>query len=269
MYYRVKKKVFDIIQADNQDNLASKIVDIIIITLIIINTIAVIMDTFSLPLWLKQILDYIEVTSVLIFSVEYVLRVWTSDLLYPNLSKIKSRIRFIVSGMAIIDLLSILPFYLPLLIKIDLRVLRTLRIIRLFRIMKLNRYTNALSAIGEVFKNKAHQLLSSMLVLIVLMIISSVLMYNVEHSAQPNQFENAFSALWWSIATLTTVGYGDIYPVTVLGKILSSIIAFLGVALVAIPTGIISAGFIEQIDKKKHYKVRVYKINKITEDKIK
>ena len=260
MYHKVKKRIFEIIETASEHDILSKIFDIFIITLITINIVAVILDTFTLPSWTRQVLSYLEIVSVIIFSIEYVLRVWTADLLYPNLSKIKSRVKYIASAMAIIDLLSILPFYLPLLIKIDLRVLRALRIVRLLRIMKLNRYTNALSAIAQVFRSKAQQLLSSMLVLVILMIISAVLMYNIEHSAQPDEFDNAFSALWWAIATLTTVGYGDIYPVTVAGRILSAIIAFLGVALVAVPTGIISAGFVEQINKKKHFKVKVRKI---------
>lgn len=123
-----------------------------------------------------------------------------------------------------------------------------LRIVRLFRVFKLNRYTSALSTIATVFKKKKSQLISSIFVVLLLMIIAAVLMYSIENEAQPDVFENAFSALWWAIATLTTVGYGDIYPVTVLGKILSAVIALLGIGLVAVPTGIISAGFMETID---------------------
>ena len=153
--------------------------------------------------------------------------------------------------MALIDLLAILPFYLPFIIPIDLRVLRMLRMVRLFRVFKVNRYTNALTSIGAVFKEKKNQLLSSIFVVMVLMVIASVLMYNIENEVQPEAFSNAFSALWWAVATFTTVGYGDVYPITTAGKILSALIAFLGIALVAVPTGIISAGFMEQIGKDK------------------
>ena len=127
-----------------------------------------------------------------------------------------------------------------------------LRIIRLFRVFKINRYTNALSSIAKVFRNKQHELLSSIFVVLLLMIVASVLMYSIENSAQPDVFKNAFDALWWALATLTTVGYGDIYPITVLGKILSAIIAILGIGLVAVPTGIISAGFMEEIQEEKN-----------------
>lgn len=244
----IKKRTFEIIQIADEKDVLSKIFDVSIICLIILNVVLVIADTFDLPSSLGNIFNIIEVISVIIFTIEYVLRIWTSDLLYPNLKPMKARFKYIFSFMALIDLFAILPFYIPFIIKIDLRVLRMLRIIRLFRVFKINRYTNALSTIGTVFKKKKNQLISSIFVVLLLMIIASVIMYNVENQAQPKVFQNAFSALWWAIATLTTVGYGDIYPVTVFGKILSAIIALLGIGLVAVPTGIISAGFMENIE---------------------
>ncbi|MCR5612676.1 ion transporter [Treponema sp.] len=202
-----------------------------------------------MPENIKTVSSIIEKTSVIIFTIEYLLRVWTADLLYPDKKYFVAKIKYIFSFLALIDLLAILPFYIPYIIPIDLRVLRILRIIRLFRIFKINRYTDALSKIFAVFKNKKHELLSSIFVVILLMIVAAVLMFNIENVAQPEVFKNAFDALWWALATLTTVGYGDIYPVTVLGKILSAIIALLGIGLVAVPTGIISAGFVEAISK--------------------
>ncbi len=246
-YLRIKHRIFEVIEVAGEGDILSKIFDTTIITLIIINVASVIIDTFNVPATVTKVLSYIEIISVIIFTIEYALRIWTADLLRPEMSPIKARIRYIFSFMAIIDLLAILPFYLPFLIPIDLRILRALRIIRLLRMFKINRYTAALKTLGNVFRAKASELMSSMLVVLILMIISAVLMYNIEHSAQPEAFDNAFSSLWWAVATLTTVGYGDIYPVTVLGKILSAIIALLGIALVAVPTGIISAGLSEQI----------------------
>lgn len=247
-YKNIKKRTFEIIQASTEDDVPSKIFDVCLIILILLNVCLVIADTFSLPQKVQELFSYIETISVVIFSIEYLLRIWTSDLLYPNNRRVMAIIKYVFSFLAIIDLLAILPFYLPFLITIDLRVLRMLRIIRLFRVFKINRYTNALASIVQVFKNKKSELMSSIFVVLLLMIVASVLMYGVESKAQPDVFRNAFDALWWALATLTTVGYGDIYPITVLGKILSAIIAILGIGLVAVPTGIISAGFMENIN---------------------
>lgn len=252
---KFKLKMYNLIRNDKKNNLAGNIFNTTIITLIILNVILVIMDTFKLPLWFYKISHFIEVVSMVIFLIEYLMRLWTATLVYPNLKPYKARLKYILSFMAIIDFLSIIPFFIPFIIPVDLRVLRMLRLLRLF---KVGRYTNSLSQIASIFKRKAGQLMSSMFVVLLLMIIASVLMYNIEHTAQPDKFANALDGLWWAVATLTTVGYGDIFPVTALGKILSGIIALLGIGLIAVPTGIISVGFMESIGKpketaKKHY----------------
>lgn len=251
---KIKNRSFEIVHLSRDNDVASKIFDISLISLIIINIIMVITETFNISQNVQNVIKYVETVSVIIFSVEYLIRLWIADLLYTEMNPVLSRIRYMFSFMAIIDLLSILPFYIPMLIPVDLRVLRALRILRLFRLFKINRYTDALSTIGQVFKRKASELISSIFVVLLLMIISSVIMYNVENQAQPDLFNNAFSAMWWAVATLTTVGYGDIYPVTVLGKLLSAIIALLGIGLVAVPTGIITSGFMEILEENKEIK---------------
>jgi len=249
----IKKRIFSIIEPSDESNVAGRVFDLSMVALIIVNLVLIIADTFQLPDALRTAFAVIEFLSVIIYTVEYVLRVWTADLLLTATGKsnAKIRIRYMFTFMALIDLLSILPFYIPFIIPLDLRVLRTLRIFRLLRLFKVNRHLNAFSEIGEVFKKKLSQLLSSMLVVFLLMVITSVLMYNVEHAAQPDKFDNAFSSFWWAMATLTTIGYGDIYPITIAGKILNGIFAFLSIGLVAIPTGIISAGFIEYFAREK------------------
>lgn len=162
---------------------------------------------------------------------------------------------FVITPMALIDLAAILPFYIPFLIAIDLRVLRMFRVFRLLRIFKANRYTRALSTVLSVIKAKAEQLLSSLFVIIVLVVIASVMMFNIENAAQPDKFKSVFDGMWWAVATFTTVGYGDIYPITAAGKILSAIIAILGIGLVAIPTGIITSGFTEMLTKRHSFKI--------------
>ena len=245
---RIKERIYHVIECP-ESSAAGRIFEISIMSLIMINVILVIADTFELPPKMQMISHTTETVSVMIFTAEYILRLWVCDLKYKDLSGLKCRIRYIFSFMAIIDLLAILPFYLPMVIKADLRVLRMLRIIRLFRVFKIGRYTTALNTIATVFKNKASQLISSMTIVFMLMLMAAVIMYNVEHDAQPDQFTNVFQAMWWAVATLTTVGYGDIYPVTSLGKLLSAVIAVLGIGFVAVPTGIITAGFSEIVDK--------------------
>ena len=252
-YQKTKKRLFEIIQASTEHDLASKVFDICLIVLVLINVCLVIADTFNLPEKVKTVSYYIEVVSVIIFTIEYFLRIWTADLLYPNKNWFIAKIKYIFSFLAIIDLLAILPFYLPLLITIDLRVLRMLRIIRLFRVFKINRYTNALSSIVKVFKNKQNELLSSIFVVLLLMIVAPLLMYTVENKAQPEVFRNAFDALWWALATLTTVGYGDIYATSGIGKILTMISSLFGIAIVALPAGIITAGYMSEINADDKY----------------
>lgn len=249
---KIKQRTFEIIEKGKEGDRTSKIFDIFIISLICINVLSVFLDTFT-PNDVQSItFKWIELISVILFTIEYLLRLWTAPLLFPEKTKFKATIKYFFSFMALIDLLAVLPFYFPFFIKIDLRVLRSLRLIRLFRLFKMNRYTNALSTVMQVIKNKAHELLSSIFVVFILMLISSVFMYTIESPVQPKVFKNGFSGLWWAVATFTTVGYGDIYPITVAGKIISMIMAILGIALVAVPTGIISSGFIELSSENKN-----------------
>lgn len=249
-YQKTKKYIFDILDKGEQNGLVERIIDIFILTLIALNSVAVLIESIIKSAAFLEFLSYFEVVSVTIFSIEYLLRLWVSDLYYPDMPKWRARVRYVFSGMALIDLLAILPFYVPFLIPIDLRVLRTLRLFRLMRLFKANRYTNGMATIIRVLKAKASELVSSIIVILTLMIISSAIMYNVESQAQPEVFRTILDALWWASATFTTVGYGDIYPVTALGKFLSAIISIFGIGLVAIPTGIIASGFTEAIQKK-------------------
>lgn len=198
----------------------------------------------------KMVLRIFEIFSIIIFTIEYLLRFWVADLYYPEKPKWKARLRYVFTGMAIIDLLAILPFYIPFVIRIDLRALRVLRIFRLFRLFKANRYSNSMRKVFLVIKDRSSELISSVIVVLTLMIMASTIMFNIENAAQPEKFASIFDSMWWATATLTTVGYGDIYPITVLGRILAAVIALLGIGIVAIPTGIIASGFMERFHKK-------------------
>lgn len=258
MYMKdIKNAVFNLIREDDQNSFASNVFDGCIIGFIVINVALIILDTFNgFSPQALVVFNVIETVSVVIFTIEYALRIWVADFRYPDLPPARARLKYITSFLALIDLLGILPFYIPFILPINLGILRLLRLFRMLRIFKTSRYTDALTTVGTVIKNKASQLLSSMMVVFVLMLIASVLMYNIETTAQPEVFQNAFSGFWWAMATITTVGYGDIYPITVLGKFLSTVIALLGIGFVAIPTGIISAGFTEQYKKEEAAKIK-------------
>ena len=148
--------------------------------------------------------------------------------------------------MAVIDLLAILPFYLPLL-SLDFRFLRIVRLVRVFRIAKLGRYSKAVQTLGRVFRAKAAQLAIATSFILMLLVIASSLMYYAEHDDQPEQFSSIPASMWWGVTTLTTVGYGDVIPVTGLGKVIASIMAILGIGMFALPTGILGAGFVEEM----------------------
>lgn len=249
MIKAIKKRTHEILEIARPNDKASRAVDIGLMCLIMLNVALIIADTFALPPLAVKIGGIVETVSVVIFTIEYILRLWVADLSYPELPPFRARLKYIRSFAAVIDLVSLMPSFISAM-SANFMVLRMLRVLRLLRAFKLNRYTHALRDIGEVFRKKASQLISSMLVVSFLMVISSVLMYDAEHEAQPEVFDNALSGLWWAIATLTTVGYGDIYPVTTIGRVMSAIIALLGIGLVAVPTGIITAGFSEHISQK-------------------
>ena len=159
--------------------------------------------------------------------------------------------RFLVSPVGLIDLLAIVPFYLPLLIPVDLRVVRILRLVRFLRLLKLTRYTRSVTAIAAVVRERRHELMVAVFLTSLLLMVASTLMYYMESKVQPDAFPNIIASLWWAVATLTTIGYGDVFPVTGLGRLLSGIIAVLGIGLVALPTAIISSGFVEALARDK------------------
>ena len=257
----MRKRIFDIIQIGNTGDLPSLAFDWFIVTVIILNILAMILLTFDELTPFYPVLHGIEIGTVCVFAAEYVLRIWTADYLYPDRTGFSARIRFLFSYDGVVDLLTILPFYF-----LDgFIVFRMLRVVRIFHLFRINAQYDSFQVITTVIKEKRNQIFSSVFIILVLMLASSLTMYGVEHDAQPELFRNAFSGIWWSMSTLLTVGYGDIYPVTTVGKALAILIAFLGVGSVAIPTGIISAGFVEQYTRKEQEAVPLHDISKLGE----
>ncbi|MDR1956302.1 MAG: ion transporter [Treponema sp.] len=244
-----KKRIFEIVEKGTPGDKASIGFDYGIIVIIVLNIAAVIISSFNdLPEPLKQSLTIFEYISIIIFTAEYVLRLWTAPYKYPGHRF--PYLRYIGSFMALIDLCAILPFYLPFIVGIDLRMLRILRLFRLLRILKLNRYNNAVELIAQVFRGEKEKIFTTIFMTGLMLLLASSVMYYVENTAQPDKFPNIIATLWWAVATLTTVGYGDVYPITTIGKVLSGVIALLGIGLVALPAGIISSGFIKAISKE-------------------
>ena len=237
-----KKRIFDIIQIGNKEDFISRAFDLFIVAAIFVNIAVLFLETFDRISEYSHILRKIELTTIIIFAVEYLLRIWTAEYLYPDKDKGRAVLKFLVSFDGIVDLCTILPFFF-LSGFIAFRMLRVVRILHLFRI---NAYYDSINVITSVLIEKKNQLISSIFIILVLMMAASLCMYSAEHEVQPEVFNNAFSGIWWSTSTILTVGYGDIYPITIMGRIMAIAIAFLGVGAVAIPTGIISAGFVEQ-----------------------
>lgn len=252
-----RKRLFEILEVGNDLDRISRGYDYVNALTIIINLMVSIMYTYAdLREKYGFILLLIEGITVVFFAVDYILRVWTARFLYPDLTEHHAIRDYVFSFTGIVDLLSFLPYYLPIFFPSGTVAFRMIRIVRIFRLFKINAYYDSFSVIAAVIKGKSQQLVSSVFIILVLMIGSSLCMYSLEHEAQPEVFQNAFSGIWWAASTLLTVGYGDIYPITTWGKVLGIFITFLGVGMVAIPTGIISAGFVDQysnIKKRTEY----------------
>ena len=252
-----RKRLFEIIEVGNDLDPISRGYDFINVLSIVLNVVVSVLSTYSAiqARWSKALV-IIEGVTVVFFALDYVFRIITARFLYPQKKESKAIIKYMTSFNGLVDLLSFVPYFLPFFFPTGSTVFRMIRIVRIFRLFKINAYYDSLSVIKDVLNAKKQQLISSVFIILVLMLASSLCMYSLEHEAQPEVFKNAFSGIWWSASTLLTVGYGDIYPVTFLGKLFGIIISFLGVGMVAIPTGIISAGFVDQyssIKKKMEY----------------
>ena len=245
-----KKRIYHILEAGRTYDRPSVIFDWSICILILLNIVAATLETIPpLSQTYKHFFLIFEIISVAIFTLEYLCRLWVCTLHLPlrKLRPIKARFQFACTPYMIIDLLSILPFYLSLFIPADLRLLR---IFRLVRIMKLGRYSPALGTITRVLYNERRALVGTFIIMIGLLLLASTLSYYAEHKAQPDKFGNIPQAMWWAVATLTTVGYGDVAPITPYGKIVGAIFMIFGLGMFALPIGIIATGFSQEIHRR-------------------
>ncbi len=260
MYHKTKQKVHGLLHPDIVgDKNWDKVINVFIISLIILNVIAVMLETMPSirknP-GLMRFFDYFDWISVIIFTIEYVLRVWSSNHEEKYKHSFWGRLKYMVSPGALIDLIAIFPSYLHAIIGLDLRILRMLRLLRFLRLFRLTAYLKSAHMMANIFKRRINELGLSLILVVFLIIISSCIMYFAEHLTPDSKFTSIPATIWWSVVTLTTTGYGDMYPITKIGKAMASIIMLTGVAFFALPAGIITAGFLEEFrktrKKKKH-----------------
>lgn len=248
MYHKTKGKIHSLLHPEIGDTKWDKIINISIIVLIILNVFAVMLETVeSIPAPYKKFLHNFDVFSVTVFTIEYVLRVWTATHEARFKHPILGRLKYMVTPGAIIDLMAILPFFLHFVVGFDLRVLRILRLLRFLRLFRLTAYMKAAKKVNNVFRSKKNELILSLVLMSFLIIIASCLVYFAEHIRQPEKFSSIPKTIYWAVITLTTVGYGDITPETPIGQFFAALILMAGVAIFALPAGIITTGFLEEM----------------------
>lgn len=242
-----RRRVWRILEIAEPGDRASLVFDLAIRALIAANVLAVVVE--SIPevqdvgaQWFRVF----DAVSVAVFSIEYLLRVWSAPEDERYEGAVRGRLRFAVTPLALVDLAAVLPAYLPML-GVDLRILRGVRLVRLVRILKLFRYSRALRSMGRTFRRKRAELLLTLSMVGLLLLVASTLMYYAEHTAQPDTFGSIPEALWWGVVTLTTLGYGDVVPMTLLGRIMGGVFALCGLLIVALPTAILGSAFIEEM----------------------
>ena len=248
----LRKRIFQIIEVGSLDDYPSRIYDFINMLAIVVNLTLSVLYTF------KEFREpyghlalTVEAVTVAFFALDYLLRLFTAKIRYSKETELWALGKYIFSFGGLVDMLSFLPYYLPIFFPSGAVAFRMFRVARIFRLFRITAYYDSLNVITEVISSKRQQLMSSVFLIAILMLASSLCMYSLENEAQPAVFTNAFSGIWWAVSTLLTVGYGDIYPITTMGKVFSIVITFLGVGMVAIPTGIISAGFVDQYSRIK------------------
>jgi len=243
-----KTEIYHLLEDSENNNTISKRFNIFISILIIVNIASVVLESVnSIDTKYNLIFITIEFISTVVFTIEYLLRIWSADV---NPKYKNKRLSFIFTPTMILDLLAILPFYVPakILKDFDLRLFRIFRLLRMLRIFKLSRYNKSISLLTRVINREKEPLLLTALLAILTVVFSSAFVYAVEHDVQPEKFASIPDAMWWGIATLTTVGYGDVYPITVGGRVFTFIILLIGLGIVAIPTGIISSSLTKVVE---------------------
>lgn len=224
---------------------AGRACGIVLMALIVLNAFLLNSYSASLGPLPRTALGIFGILSTVAFAIEYLCRIWTADLLYPELPTYRARMRYALSLMGLIDLLAFLPSIIMWFFPASAALSDAVRIVRLVRLMKISRYMRGLRTIGLVFRKRRHEIIAAFMVLALLTIASSVLMYEAEHAVQPEAFDSVFTGIYWAMTTITTTGYGDLVPITPLGRFIGFATMVLAIGAIAVPSGIFSAGFVE------------------------
>jgi len=248
---KIRTRVWEIVAVAHKGDFTSYAFDWSILALILISVTTVMLDTNpAISAEYHTTLRMIEIISTIMFTIEYILRFWSCVTRAMYRGRITGRLKWMRTPLAIVDLIAILPFYLALM-GLDPDIAHMLSLLRIFRIVKLVRYSSSLKMISNVLKFSRHELFMAGVLLLLLTIVSSALMYLFEHKIQPVDFRDIFTSMWWTVMTITNVGYGDVVPKSGAGQIVGSFVAILGIAVFALPTAILGASFMREIQNRK------------------
>jgi voltage-gated potassium channel len=250
----MRRRIHEILSNPRPDDRLGRVISIALLLLIATNVAASILETDAeLATDAPTFFEWLERGSIIVFSVEYLLRLWSCTADPRFAGAVRGRIRMATTPMALVDLMAIAPFYVELLLpgSLDLRFLRVLRLLRLFRLLRYSRIAEAFATMSRVLQSKRVELAVSLAIVIVAMLLAAGAIYVVERGENGTQFTSIPRAMWWAVETITTIGYGDMIPMTPVGKVIGSLVAFIGICTVALPVGIVSSGFIEELTRKK------------------
>lgn len=250
----LRRRIYLTLEPTEKGGFLERIFELLLIAIIVLNIVAIVCESIhDLHQQYAHFFHTFELFSVIFFTIEYILRVYSIVEKKQYAHPVTGRLQFIGTPMAVIDLLAFVPFYLTFL-PLDLRFLRIFRLMGLFRMFKVARYMHALAMVKKVLYDRREQLVLSIIFILFILVIISTTMYYVEREAQPEKFSSIPATMWWGITTLTTVGYGDMVPITALGRVLGGLFAITGVGLLALPAGILSSGFFEMMHRPRSRK---------------